>query len=198
MDFMKQDKLTAIANAKELLLQNPVIFDTETTGWDDRAEIVEIAIVDANGEVLLDSLVQPVGTVPSDSTAVHGLEARDLVDAPTIDDLMPQIGELFNGRLVMAYNLDYDWRLLQQSLYVLRDTWLLDFRDEVDPKRLSCIKRLYARFFGDWSDYHQSYTWQSLPNAMAQCRLALEGSAHRALSDAKSALAMLKHIAGSQ
>jgi DNA polymerase III epsilon subunit-like protein len=37
-----------------------IYLDTETTGFGPRAEIVDIAVVSAAGEVVLESLVQPI------------------------------------------------------------------------------------------------------------------------------------------
>ena len=36
-----------------------VVLDTETTGLDSRAEIVEISIIDKHGNTLFDSLIKP-------------------------------------------------------------------------------------------------------------------------------------------
>ena len=54
---------------------------------------------------------------------------------------------------------------------------------------------LYARFWGDWHDYHGSYTWQALGKALDQCGITIEGPLHRAMADAREALAVLKYIA---
>ena len=58
-----------------------------------------------------------------------------------------------------------------------------------------CIMELYAQFWGDWHDYHGSYTWQALGNALDQCGITIEGPLHRALADARGALAVLQYIA---
>ena len=49
----------AIMIARQVIAQNPVYLDTETTGLEKTDEIVEISIVDDSGQVLLDSLVKP-------------------------------------------------------------------------------------------------------------------------------------------
>ncbi len=41
-----------------------VILDTETTGLDERAEIVELSIIDKHGYTLFDSLIKPKGRTP--------------------------------------------------------------------------------------------------------------------------------------
>ena len=46
-----------ITRAKQILTANPLYFDTETTGLDSWSEIIEIAIVEADGKVAFQSLV---------------------------------------------------------------------------------------------------------------------------------------------
>ena len=57
----------AIALAKRAAELGAVVFDTETTGTGRNAEIVDIACVDLNGTVLLDSLVRPTLPKPGQS-----------------------------------------------------------------------------------------------------------------------------------
>ncbi|HHQ4784521.1 TPA: hypothetical protein ACSPZU_004090, partial [Aeromonas veronii] len=47
-------------------LLNCNILDTETTGLDDQAEIVEISIIDQLGKVVFDSLVKPQKPIPAE------------------------------------------------------------------------------------------------------------------------------------
>lgn len=57
MTTYEQDRQAAIDAAAEYL-RDCVILDTETTGLHD-AEIVQIAVIDHAGTVLLDTLVNP-------------------------------------------------------------------------------------------------------------------------------------------
>src|SRR5690606_37121994 len=45
--------------ARAWLAANALILDTETTGLDADAEVVELAVIDCAGAVLLDTLVRP-------------------------------------------------------------------------------------------------------------------------------------------
>lgn len=179
--------------ARDILTEPLVIFDTETTGLDGHAEIVEIACIDGDGEVLLTSLVRPAHPIPRDATNVHGITDADVRDAPTIVDMMPRLQEIWRqanqGNRVFAYNLDYDARLLAQSFQARRQRWPFPHRSEND------IMQLYAEYYGAWSDWHGSFTWQSLARAVDQCDLTFNGDAHRALADARASLAVLRHMA---
>ena len=93
-----------------------VLFDTETTGLDNKAEIVEISCVSSDGTVLFDTLVRPTCSVPDEARAIHGISDNDLLGAPTLVELLPNINSAFAGQFVGSYNLEYDMHLLRQSL----------------------------------------------------------------------------------
>ena len=146
------DRMNATIGAKEALSRPLVIFDTETTGLYEDAEIVEISCISGNGEVLLDTLVKPTRPVPHDAYRIHGIGDVDLVNAPSIVELRPQITSAFAGKLIGCYNLAYDWRLLHQSLAArgagLPTGW--------QNSPAFCIMELYAQYWGAWSGYHGS------------------------------------------
>ena len=196
------DQKLVHAKAKAIVeLGNLVVLDTETTGLDGHAEVIQIAVVDRSGAVLLDSLVKPTCPVPAEATAVHGISDSDLVNAPTMNQSEQQLRATLDGRIVAVYNADFDFRLLNQSLYVrgLREIYVLPggprYRDGDLVVNSTCIMEMYATWYGVWHDYFRSYTWQSLGNAMRQCRLEFDGRAHSALADAKGALAVLQFMA---
>ena len=63
--------------------QDPVYLDTETTGLELKDEIVEIAIIDKNGLVLIDSLIKPKQPIPDSATAIHHISNEMVKDSPT-------------------------------------------------------------------------------------------------------------------
>jgi len=73
-----QYNIRTVERARELLLKEPIFLDTETTGLDNRAEIIEISIVDYQGKVLFDELVKPMRTIPIEATRVHGITNDDI------------------------------------------------------------------------------------------------------------------------
>ena len=106
---------TAIRQAKAWLERQPLYLDTETTGLSEEAEVIEIAIVDAEGRPLVNTLIRPQTTVPPDAARVHGLTNAILQGAPTWPEVWPQIQAAMAGRLVLIYNVDFDVRLMQQT-----------------------------------------------------------------------------------
>ena len=195
-DMLMLDHREAIRRARQWVSSDLVVFDTETTSLMP-AEIVEISVVDQDGDVLLDTLVKPVTLIEPSAYEVHGISDDDCKDAPTITDLLPQLEDAFANKLILSYNLDFDAQALRNS-FLLRGKYAWDaytrFRDYAITN-YACIMLLYAEFGCDWSEYHRSYTWQSLGDAAHGCRVSVEAQPHRALNDARTALAVLRHMA---
>lgn len=88
-----------------------IFLDTETTGLnhDGTDEILEIAIVDEGGDVLLNTLVQPLSkTEWPQAQAVHGIRPQDVINAPTLESLLPKLAEIFTNKAVVCYNAPFD------------------------------------------------------------------------------------------
>ena len=181
--------------ARSILELNAVVLDTETTGLGDNAEICQIGILSLDGEVLLDSHVRPLNNVIwPEAEAVHGISPERVADAPLISELGEEMVSLLYKRSIIVYNADYDRRLLYQSIGFCESAkglfnWL-DNCQWVD------VMQPYAQYWGSWSDYWQSYTWQSLVAACLQQRIEVE-NAHSAIGDCRMTLALLKKIADS-
>ena len=173
------------------LLDGPlVVFDTETTGLKDDSELIEIACIDKDGSVLMDTLVKPKNPIPSAATAIHGLGDADVSGASDIMLVLPEIANLWHGKNVTSYNLQFDYRVLCQSLEIAGFNWYPPLADTT-----ACIMEMYASYYGVWNRTYGEYDFQSLDKALVQCNLEREGGAHRALPDAKAALALLRYMA---
>jgi len=187
MDIIYENQRFAIRKAKEALHQPLIIFDTETTGLGEDAQVVEIAAVDLDGNVMLDTLINPTVPVPAHSTAIHGIRDADLLDAPTIDRVLLDIDTAFHEKGWASYNLDFDLRLLNQSLR-------FHGQEPRQPATGLCIMLLYAEYYGDYRSRHGNFRNHQLGVAATACGVAVDG-AHRALADARMALGVLKHLA---
>lgn len=176
-----------IQRAQTILADQPIYLDTETTGLDARAEIVEIALIDHDGGVLLDSLVKPTRRIPWDATRVHNISDAMVADAPTWAELWPQVQTLLAGRRVGIYNAEFDLRMIAQSHAAHK------VADTAAGSNAFCIMKLYAEFFGEQGSYGD-FKWQSLDKAARQCRIQLPNS-HRAGADARLARAVLEAMA---
>jgi DNA polymerase-3 subunit epsilon len=177
-----------IENARQVRRLNPVYLDTETTGFADTDVVIEIGIVDANGAMLFDSLVNPNRPIPPASIAVHGITNEMVSEAPQWMDIWPQIEKILNMHIIGMYNAEFDLRLLRQTHQHYGGNWNLDER------RVFCAMRLYAAFYGDYNARTNGFRMHKLDQAGAQCEITLPNS-HRALDDARLTAAIMDYIA---
>lgn len=97
-------------------MKNKIVFlDTETTGLDDDAQVVEIAIVNADGAVIFESYVKPTVSVNPEAQAVHGIGPEKLASAPTWPEIAEQVRAALEGKTVVIFNADFDTRILLQT-----------------------------------------------------------------------------------
>lgn len=182
------DKLKSARWARELLKGEFVIFDTETTGFEQSDEIVQIGVVDQAGEVVLERLIKP--TQPISNSQYHGLTDDLVKDAPGFPAVYEQINAALSGKTVLAYNAEYDIRMLNQVCQ----------RHGLNPILFSggCVMEQYAQFNGEWNAYHGNYRWKKLREALAAFGLKHEDfgtKEHDACTDARATLAVLKKMA---
>lgn len=166
-----------------------VVFDTETTGFGTDDEIIQISIVDQDGQVLLDSFIKPEGAILN--SEYHNITDGVVAAAPTFPEIYPRIVEALEGKRVMAYNLDYDQRMLNQVI----ERHKLEPLDWVEWNGQLCAMKLYAPFHGEWNDHHHNYRWQKLDTAARRLNVQRHGDAHNALSDTMLTLEVVKALA---
>ncbi len=169
--------------------RNFYVLDTETTGVGKGDEIVQIGIVDKNGEVVMNQLVKPSRSIPNGASAVHGIYDDDVADAPVYKDVYIELSKLLAGEVVVAYNMDFDWRMLQQTGLKYR---LPDIR----TGKRDCAMKQYAKFNGKWNGKRRSYVWHKLGNAVELEGLTVE-NAHDAVGDVLMTLALVRKMAES-
>jgi DNA polymerase III epsilon subunit-like protein len=163
-----------------------LILDTETTGLDAHDEIIQLAIVDMQGNVLLQTLVRPTVPVGTEARAIHGITDEVLAQAPSFSHLHDTIAVLLENRSVLAYHADFDRRLLAQTCA----------KYGLPPLAVAawdCVMERYARFWGERSAPGQ-HKPQSLSHACAQQGIHVHGH-HEAVTDCLLTLALIKAMA---
>lgn len=166
---------------------NVVILDTETTGLEDDARIVDIAVVAGAGVVLLDTLLNPGEPIPAEASDIHGITDEMVASAPTFAGIAGQLAAVLTGRRVIIYNKTYDVGILAFELRrlfadagdgreALVAAWMAQagFEDAMEP---------YSDWVGEWNDYHGNYRWQRL------------NGGHRALGDCLAVIECLRAMA---
>ncbi len=175
--------------ARELLKGEFVIIDTETTGFEADGEIIQIGIIDQAGATVLERLIKPTKSILNAN--YHGITDDMLANAPGFPEVYGQIKLALQGKVVLAYNTEYDSRMLSQ---VCRKHGL----EEIVPSATHCVMEQYAQFNGEWNDYHGNYRWKKLREALAAFGLKHEDfgtKEHDACTDARATLAVIKKMA---
>ena len=175
----------------QLRQSNAVILDTETTGLDNKAEILQIGIVSLEGETLFNSYVKPAKARRwDDAMRVHGIAWSDVQDAPTISQFAQKLKTIMNGRAVAIYNADFDTRILRQSIKADNASGQFPW---LNNQQWRCVMKAYAAYWGQRDRRYGSYKWQSLSNACRQQGVKVT-DAHDALGDARLTAALIRSI----
>lgn len=168
---------------------NWLILDTETTGLRAPAEIVQIAIIDPTGQVLLDTLIKPSRPIPADAIRIHGITNELVVGAPAWWLIADRVAGLIRGKNVITYNATYDRYMFHCS----DDMCGLPKREWKNLAAWHCAMLWYAERYGEWDDYHGNYKWQKLTNAMGYEGLPIS-NAHSALGDCQMTLSLINRL----
>ena len=176
------DRRHAAAWALQRLVRRDfVVVDTETTGLGSDDQVIEVAVVDPSGKVLVEQLVRPTCPIHPKATAVHGYDATALATAPSFAQVLPKVRAVLAGSLAIAYNAPFDERLLRQSAAVwgaepVDTTW-------------DCAMRWYAQYTGKTSSSKAGYASPKLPRAEA------DQARHGARRDCLLTLRLLSRMA---
>lgn len=182
-----QARREAVIWARSVVVdQSAVFLDTETTGLDGQAEIIEISLLDIQGNVLLDTLVRPQTMIPPDATRVHGISNQMVREAPDWPQVFSRLVPLAQGRRVVVYNADFDARMVSQ----------MNARHRIrsSPAGWQCAMKQFSGFAGIWNEKYGNYRWHRLDDAAA--RFGHPPGGHRALSDARACKLVVEGIAG--
>ena len=195
-----RDRRLAVATARRATKMDAIVFDTETTGIGQDAEIVDISCVDLDGTVLLNTLVCPTRPIPPEATQVHGICNADVEGSPTFDGLIGYVDELFRERLVVAYNLDFDLRMINQSLRhrgvstrPYQPMGNIAYATHWGPGL--CAMLTFAQWHGEWNYSKKGYRWHKLNLAARRLAVPFPEPQHRAQSDALATAGVVKALA---
>lgn len=182
--WQREQRRKAAALANELSRTEFRLLDVETTGFNSSDEIISIAIINQRGDALVDTLIKP--GQPILNADRHGITDEMVATAPPFPEAYSAIREALDGKLVLAYNAAFDLRMLDQDCE-------RHGLEKIAPLAYECVMEMYATWWGDWHDYHESFTWQKLGTACK--RFGIDpGVEHRALDDARAALAVLRAV----
>lgn len=171
--------------ATDWLADQCLVLDTETTGLGEEAQVIEIAICNIWGTVLVDQRVRPSVPIDPAATEVHGITLDDLADCPTWPEVIDSIKELLTDRTVVIFNSGFDMAMLRNTCraFSVDDSWL-------NTLNVKCAMALAVQAFGP-TNRHGTI---SLANATHEAGVSWPGEAHSAKVDALVTLDLVASI----
>lgn len=180
------------------LKSNYVVIDTETTGLTENAEIIEIAIINMRGEVLLNTLVKPTQPIPPEVTDINHITDEMVADAPTWPEVYSRVKNIIAGRKWLAWNSSFDARMMVQSCLKT------GFLDGMKPDAVASVirdietnhidaKAIYDQWYGEFDKKRKGFKRQRLTKAAERHGIEI-GGAHRALADCMMVLGVLNTV----
>lgn len=98
--------------------ENIVVIDTETTGLDaEKDEVLSLAIVDIDGNVLFDHLIKPQHHKRwPNAEKINGISWQDVKDEKTLEEYADELAPYFRDEnLIVGYNVWFDIEMLRTS-----------------------------------------------------------------------------------
>ncbi|MFB4711659.1 exonuclease domain-containing protein [Enterobacter hormaechei subsp. steigerwaltii] len=175
-----------------------VVIDTETTGLGEDAEIIEIAIINMRGEVLLDTLVKPTQPIPPEVTEINHITKEMVANAPAWRDVFPKVLGIITNHKWLAWNSAFDARMLKQTcfhseIFAGKSAYYGSLvTSRIHTSHIDA-KAVYNQWCGEFDEKRKAFKRQSLATAAARHGVSVEG-AHRALADCKMVLAVLEKV----
>ncbi|ELV9213897.1 3'-5' exonuclease [Salmonella enterica] len=175
-----------------------LIIDTETTGLDNNAEIIEIAIINMHGDVLLNSLVKPTCSIPTAVTKINNITDEMVADAPLWRDVFPVILNIIDEKKWLAWNSKFDSRLIIQTgvktgyFEDLPASKILDIAAKINNSQIDA-KAIYDQWYGEFDSKRNNFKRQRLTTAAERHNVSVNG-AHRALADCMMVLGVLNAV----
>lgn len=189
------DRDRAILWARQMMEQEFVVLDTETTGLspENGDQAITIGVVSKAGDILLDARLKPTIWISSAAQARHGYSNDTVADWPNLADIYSQVEQALKGRVVISYCANaYDLKILRATCQAHRqpEIELAGFHELLPP---------FADFYGEWNDYRGNYRWQRLGTAAGHFSIKVSelaaGREHDAVTDCLIALEVLRQMA---
>ena len=163
-----------------LKAENCVILDTETTGVAAGDRIVELSIIDLNGNTLYNQMFDPDMPMPDPASRVNGITDDMLWDKPSFRSQIPEITRILQGKTLIGWNVAFDERMLAfEYSYVRKDKPWTDMWDAMSA---------FAKAHGMKNKFGR-YTCK-LVKAKSMLGLG-DSQEHRSLADCLDTLAVL-------
>ena len=118
--YLVDDLKDIVENSKNQTLRDPyVVFDIETTGFSPNVnkviEIGAVKVVDGKITDRFSTFVNPQIPIPFHIENLTGISDDMVMDAPTMEVVLPDFLEFSRGCIMVAHNADFDMSFIKHS-----------------------------------------------------------------------------------
>ena len=157
------------------------VIDTETTGLSPEEDrLLQLSILDGNGEVLFDSYIHPYGVSSwPKAQSINGISPAMVRDSPSMPELRPKVEDVLEDAvLIIGYNPYFDISFLKAAGVEMPRADVCDVMED------------YAPIAGEWAERANGgqggWKWQKLVNCAGHYGYRFH--AHDSLEDTKATL----------
>lgn len=174
---------------RKIPLDKILVLDTETTGVDATAEVLQFSAILANGTEAANMYIKPVHTTEwPGAMAVNHISPCDVAACPEMSEVKNDIEDILKqAKAIVGYNLPFDLEMLRHNGVKLPSEQDVEYIDLMIP---------FATVYGEWNDLYQDYKWQKLITCAKYYGYHGDGW-HDSLADTRATLycfkAMLKN-----
>lgn len=165
-----------VQEAQSWLALDPLFVETNATSLGPDSQIIEIAICNADGDVLLSKRICPTCPIEASASELHNINMGMLSEQPQWPEFAEQVEKLLARRHVVVYRAEFDLRVLESTgrAHNLDVSW-------VSSMKPLCAMELAAKAFNEDVD---SYGNISLARSSELARVAWRNTENYALSHA--------------
>ncbi|HCB94513.1 MAG TPA: hypothetical protein DEP65_01810 [Ruminococcus sp.] len=166
-----------------------LVIDTETTGLDlEFDELLQVSIIDSDGNTLFDSYVKPsFHDSWTEAERINHISPEIVKDAPTISDIIVDINSIVcHAKEIIGYNVNFDINFLRSYGMIL-------------PESVNIIDVMpaFSEIYGEYSEYFGNYKWQKLTTAAEYYNYnwnSQPSGAHNSLADCYATLHVYNNL----
>lgn len=168
---------------KLFTLDGIYILDTETTGLKGDVRVIELSIIDLDGNIVFHSLFNPGMPLPEKISELTGITDEMLENAPFFFQKVTEIVNILSGKQAIAWNASFDREWLTRELLMASQGPAAASICWFDAMELAAFASGKFR------------KWYKLIEAKKDYGIG-DSQEHRSTADCLDTLAVLRRIAG--